>query len=260
MDTFERLIAEVTYLKRQLATMVRHGTVKEVKGDKIRTILGKDKNGKDVLGPWLDTSSHRGGSRERKRWKEGQNVMMLCPNGDVSQALIIPHGPNKDNQSPDHANEDGKDEETYQFENVRTRTTKDGYAIWMQEPKQEGNQQQGQDQQQGQQSGSGDKEGTRPKRTPQKPKADVLLQVTKDGGISGRIGKDVRFSVTKDGAKLKAGSNYTVVTKDSITHNATGNVYVNAGGTPFVNKQWVVGGGGSDPIADNDKVLDQDEG
>ena len=112
----ERMIAEITYLKRIVGTMIRSGTVKEVKVDKLRPLVGKDKNGKDVIGPWLDTSSHRGGSRERKHFKEGQNIMLLCPTGDLAQALIIPHGPNKDHQSPDHANEDGKDEETYQFE------------------------------------------------------------------------------------------------------------------------------------------------
>lgn len=263
MDAMERLIAEVTYLKRQLANMVRPATVHEVKGDKMRAILGKGKDGKEVIGPWLDSSTHRGASRERRAYKKGQNVMLLCPNGDVSQAVVIPHAPNKNHKTPDHANEDGKDEESYQFENVRTRTTKDGYAIWMQEPEKEDDQQQGQDQQQSDQSSSGgdSKEGTRPKRTPQKPKADVLLQVTKDGGISGRIGKDVRFMVTKDGAKLKSGDNYTVVTKDKIVHKASGDIHIEAGGTPYVSKQWVIGGSaGSDPIADNDKVLDQDEG
>lgn len=264
MDTMEMLIMEIARLRQQVGGLVRHGTVHKVKGDKLRAILGKDKNGKDVIGPWLDTAGHRGGSRERKFYKEGQNISMLCPNGDISQAVILPYAPNKKFNTPDHSNEEGQDEESYQLENLRVRKTKNGYAIWLQDPPQEDQQQQGQDGQQSETStnGSDSKEGTRPKRSPQKPKAEgPLLQITKDGGITGRIGKDVRFSVSKDGAKLKAGDNYSVVTKDKIVHKASGDIHIEAGGTPYVSKQWVIGGSaGSDPVSDDDKVLDQDEG
>lgn len=261
-DSMERLIAEVAYLKRMVGNMVQPATVHEVKGDKMRAVIGKDKKGNDVLGPWLDTATHRGGSRERKFFKKGQNIMLLCPSGDLAQAVVLPHGPNKNFKSPDHSNEEGQDEEAYQLDNLRIRRTKNGHAIWLQDPEQEDQQQQDGQQGQQSQSGSESKEGTRPKRTPQKPKADgPLLQISKDGGFTARIGKDVRVAATKDGAKLKAGGNFVTVSKSKIIHKASGDIHIEAGGTPYVSKEWVVGGSaGSDPVTDDDKVLDQDEG
>lgn len=251
MDALDQLIAEVTYLKRIVGGMIRPATVHEVKGDKMRMVIGKDRQGQDVLGPWLDTVSHRGGARERRFFKKGQNVMLLCPNGDLAQATLAPYAPNKNFKSPDHSNTTGQDEETYQLENLRVRKTKAGYAIWLQDPKQDDQQQQQQD--------DPHKEATRPTRQAQEPKADSLIQLSKDGGITGRIGKDVRFSAHKDGAKLKAFGNFSVVTKDKIIHKSSGDVYIHAGGTPYVNKPWQEGSAPGDPVADDDKVIDQDE-
>jgi hypothetical protein len=251
-DSLERIFFELSSLKRQMAAMIRPATVHEVKGDKMRMVVGQDKDGNDVLGPWLDTVNHRGGSRERKFYKKGQNLMLLCPNGDLEQATIAPFAPNKNFKSPDHANDTGQDEEVFQLDNLRVKKTKEGYSIWTQSP----------DDSQQQQPEGNDlkyKEGTPQKRTTQKPKADMLLQLSSEG-ITGRIGKDVRFSASKDGAKLKAGSNFSTVTKDKVVVKASsGDVYVHATGTPYVNKPWQIGDAPDDPVADDDKVLGQEE-
>jgi hypothetical protein len=256
-DSIEQLQFELAQLKRMVGGMVRPAAVHEVKGDKMRMVLGQDKGGQDILGPWLHSSSMRGGGRERKFFKKGQNLMLLCPNGDVSQAVVMPYAPNKDHQAPDHANESGQDEETFQLDDLRVKKTKKGYAIWLQDPKQN-------DQQQGQQGGDqaggsgggSDKEGTAQARQPQQADPRALIQLSNDGGFTARIGKDVRVSASKDGAKLKAGSNFTTVTKDKIIHKASGDVHIDAGGTPYVSKPWQIGPAPSDPVSDDDKVLD----
>jgi hypothetical protein len=230
--------------------MVRPATVHEVKGDKMRMSIGKDKDGQDILGPWLHTTNHRGGARERRFYKKGQSLMMICPNGDLSQASILPYAPNKDFKSPDHANDTGQDEETFQLDDLRVKKTKKGYAIWLQEPQQQ-QQQQGQD--------DPHKEGTPQKRQKQDPKPDAIIQLSKDGGFTGKVG-DVRVAANKDGGKVKAGKNFSTVTKEKIilkTEEGEGHIYVHAKGTPYINKPWEVGDAPEDPVKDDDKVLDE---
>lgn len=251
-DAIDKLMMEVASLRRQVGNMVRPATVHEVKGDKVRMAIGKDKDGKEVLGPWLDTSSLRGGARERRFFKKGQNLMLFCPNGDLTQAVISPYAPNKKFKAPDHANKEGQDEETYQLENLRVRKTKKGYAIWLQDPKQEE-----------QEEGDGDphKESDPKSREPQKPKAKSVINLSNDGGITGRIGTKVRFAASEKGAKLKSGENYIEVTNDNRTIvRSKGNLFAHAEGVLYANKPWILKKGpNQDPIPDDDKVIDQDE-
>lgn len=284
-DQYSRLIFKVAELERRLAGMIRPATVKEVKGDKMRMVIGKDKDGQEVLGPWMDTTNHRGGARERRFYKEGQNLMLIAPNGDLSQAAIAAFAPNKKFRTPDHANKKGQDEETYQLEDMRVKKTKKGYAIWLQQPKQQNQQQQDQ---QGLGGGNDSKTEKPEEHEPQKPDPDAIIQLAKDGGITARVGKDenaMRVAVNKNGAKLKAGDNYVTVTKDGIFIKGkklvmegtdefhlksngdfviNGKVYVkNLAGPPLANPPWEQGekaaNAPSDGVEDDNKVLDEEE-
>lgn len=185
------LIREVADLKRRLAQTVQVGPVKEVKGSKLKMVIGKDMQGQEVLSPWVDTTNHRGGATERRFFKAGQNVTLISVNGDPSQSMVMPYAPNNTFKDPDHANETGQDEEVYQLEDLRVRKTKDGYETWL-----------------------GDKDGAN---------ATHMVRINKDGGITGRIktgSKVTRFAAHKDGAKIRAEdggvAQYLVVTPSQI--------------------------------------------
>ncbi|RZN24776.1 phage baseplate assembly protein V [Bradyrhizobium sp. Leo121] len=130
-DAIDKMMAEIASLRRIVGNMIRPATVHEVKGDKMRMVLGQDKNGQDVFGPWLDTINHRGGARERRFYKKGQNLTLFCPNGDMSQAIVAPFAPNKNFEHPDHANKSGQNEETYQQDTIRSKTKPDAQEFWI---------------------------------------------------------------------------------------------------------------------------------
>lgn len=251
-DQLEKIIFEIANLRRQLSNMVRPATVHEVKGDKMRMVIGRDKNGKDVLGPWLHTSNAMfGGARERRFFKKGQTLSLLCANGDISQAVVLPGGPNKKYEAPDHANETGQDEETYMQGYLRSTKTADGQVVFLQKPEEK----------QDQQEDTDDHKNETPKKRERKaPKPDSLYQLTKDGGFTARIGKDMRVAANKTGAKIKAGNNvFVTVTKDKLVIKCDKDVFIHASGTPWVNKPFEQADGPSDPVADDNKVLNEDE-
>lgn len=286
-ESYQRLLQEVTYLKQRLDSMVVDGPVKEVKGDKIRVTLGKDSEGKEILSPWIHTSHMRGGSRERRFYKEGQNVRLFSPTGDIRQAMLTPYAPNEKFKAPDHANDSGQDEETYQFKNLRIRQKDKAYELWLDDSDGEEQQQQsgsgsgsgsgsssgsssgsGQQSQQkkkekprvrffmekdggarislykGQQGGSGSSGGSQQE---QKPEVDMHLH--EKNGVTVKIGEKVtlksngksvtgiydknRFMVSDKGAKLKADTDFAVVTKGGL----------------ICSKDWVKG---QDPMPDGD--------
>src|SRR4051812_19565560 len=114
-EDYQRLVHELSELKRQMAGTFQVGTVHEVDGDKLRMVIGKDKDGKEVLSPWLNTSNHRGGATEQRFYKKGQTLGMVCPGGDVAQGMIAPYAPNKNFKRPEHADSSGQGEESYQL-------------------------------------------------------------------------------------------------------------------------------------------------
>lgn len=203
MNYIQQIIRHVSEVTRAaLGNMIRVGTVHEVKGEKLRMVIGKDNDGKDVLSPWLNTTMFRGGARESRFFKKGQNIAILMPGGDPRQGILIPYAPNKDFLRPDHSNGKGQDEETYQLDDLRVKKTKDGYDIWLQPPKKK--QQQGEVQKlpEHQSDASG--------------QAKMKFRLNNNGGITGRVGK-VRFATHKDGAKIKfEKKQWVVVTKDNI--------------------------------------------
>jgi hypothetical protein len=212
-DDYQKLFAQLSDLRRQLANTHQVGTVHEVKGTKLRMLLGKNADGKEVLSPWLNTNSMRGGAREQRFFKKGQNLSLFCPNGDVAQGIIQPYAPNKNFKTPEHADGSGQDEESYQLADYREKQTKEGYDNWLQpdEEEKEGGQQGGQ---QGGGGGGGQKQ--QKKGHVGGDKAVMKSRMNKDGGITHRVGKDVRVAAHKDGAKLRAGSDWVVVKKGKI--------------------------------------------
>src|SRR4029077_13616041 len=95
-EDYQRLLHEVSNLKRQLANTHMTGTVHEVKGTKLRMVIGKDSDGKEILSPWLNTSNHRGGATEQRFYKKGQTLSLLSPGGDIRQGCIAPFAPSKE--------------------------------------------------------------------------------------------------------------------------------------------------------------------
>ena len=110
-EDYQKIMNELSSLKRQMADMFQVGTVHEVKGTKLRMSIGKDSKGKDILSPWLNTNNMRGGAREQRFYKKGQTLSMLCPNGDLTQGMITPYAPNKDFPTPEQADGSGQGEE-----------------------------------------------------------------------------------------------------------------------------------------------------
>lgn len=131
-DDMQLLIAEVADLKRRLANVNRVGSVHEVKAangeQKIRVKIGVDSDGKPMLSPWLFTSNQRGQHREEHKYDVGQNVMLMSPDGDFSQALVTPHSESNKHQRPDHATDE---HETYQFDTTRETKGDDFKEAWL---------------------------------------------------------------------------------------------------------------------------------
>ena len=118
---------------RQMADTFQVGTVHEVKGTKMRMVIGKDKDGKDDAVAWLNTSQHRGGATEQRFYKKGQTLV-----DDLSErrrraghdrAVCAEQG---FQDAGARRRLSGQDEESYQLEDYRAKQTKDGYDQWLQ--------------------------------------------------------------------------------------------------------------------------------
>lgn len=200
MNHYQRLVKSIADLQRQMANVMRYGVIEEIKGDKVRVNLGKNHLGDDVISPWLNNGDLRGGSRVRRFYKKGQNVMVFSPNGDMRQAMFTPFAPNKNFLHPDHTKSD-QDEETYQLEDLRIRQTKEGYTIWLLKPDQE--------------KPSGHvKKLPEPKDDSDKP-PEMMIKLNKQGGITARIGK-MCMAVHEMGAKIKANKDWVVVVDGKV--------------------------------------------
>ncbi len=203
-EDYQKVIQELSSLKRRAAQTFQVGTVHEVKGTKLRMVVGKDGNGKDVLSPWLNTANHRGGATEQRFYKKGQTLSVICPNGDITQGMIAPFAPNKNFKTPEQADGSGQDEESYQLENYRQKQTKDGVDMWLQDSEKEQQQQSGGQQGQKQQK-KGHVGGA---------KAKLKSRMNASGGITHRIGTDSRLAAHQKGAKLRTKKDWVVVTTD----------------------------------------------
>jgi hypothetical protein len=188
----QKIVKQLGELRRQVSQTVRPGTVTHVEKDRIRLSMGKDAGGQDVLSPWLPIGGTlNAGATERRQYRVGQNVMMFAPGGDPSAALVMPHDVNEKNPPPNQADPvEQKKGESYQLGGLHVSKTKDTYDIFLNDDENEGGGGgQGGQQQGGQQGG-------------QVSEPKVMFRLNKDGGFTARIGKDVRVSCNKKGAKL----------------------------------------------------------
>jgi hypothetical protein len=195
MDAMQRIFFNLADVRRRMANTFVVGTVHEVNGDQLRMVIGKSKDGKEILSPWLDTSNHRGGATESRFYKKGQTLQVIAPNGDISQGSIAPYAPSKQFKRPEHANKNSEGEESYQLDDYRQKHTKEGIDMWLQ----------------GGGGGKGSKEGHTGG-----DKATLKIRMNKDGGFTGRVGKDSRVAAHKQGAKIRSKSDWVVVTDGQI--------------------------------------------
>jgi len=212
-DDYQRLLGQIADLRKQMSDQFKVGTVHEVKGTKLRMKLGQDKDGKDILSPWLNTTNMRGGAREQRFYKKGQNLSIFSPGGDLAQGMLAPFAPNKDFKTPEHADGSGQDEESYQQDDYRGKQTKEGHDHWLQPDEDEKKQQQQGSQQSG---GGGGGKKQQKKGHVGGDKAIMKARMNKDGGHTLRVGKDSRIASHKDGAKIRMGSDWVVVKKGKI--------------------------------------------
>ena len=211
---YQKIMSELSSLRKQMAETFKVGTVHEVRGTKLRMSLGKNKDGKDILSPWLNTSNMRGGAREQRFYKKGQTLSIISPNGDISQGMLAPYAPNKDFKTPEHADGSGQDEESYQLDEYRAKQTKEGHDQWLQDEEKEQQSKSGDSDKGGGGGGGGQKQ--QKKGHTGGDKAKLKTRLHKEGGITHRIGKDVRVAAHQKGAKLRASSDWVVVEKGRI--------------------------------------------
>lgn len=281
---YQDLLREISELKRMVGSMVRKGSVHQQDGESLRFNLGPDENGKDTLTGWIRMSQPHGNGRY-SRWfgepKEGgqggqggaqsgsgsggyqgggQNVLLFCPGGDLTQAVPMPYGPNENYQRPENATKDGKDGEFYQQKSHFRSYTPDTWEHWHEE--EEGGGQGGQGGSGGGSSGGSGGQGgqgqQKERKTGQGGKAKFKQRGSKDGGLTGRIGDKVRYAAHEKGAKVWTKNSWHAAVGESEgnhTYNqAKGNVYVRAGKEPIVNKPWVIMNSPDEPIPNDNNA------
>jgi hypothetical protein len=193
-NELSRLIQDVAEMQRRTAGGVHQGSVAEVKGDKLRVAWGKDPDGKPVLSPWLDTSNHRGGARERRFYKKGQNVTIDTVNGEMDEsATVSPDAPNEKFKPPDHADDTGEEAETYQLGELHSTKKGDTYEVFLREEREE--------------DGQGRLRAAKP--------PSMKFRINKSGGVSGQVG-EARFAAHEKGAKLRMGDQWVAITREGI--------------------------------------------
>ena len=238
---FQQLLLEQRERFRRESYADRVGRVHEVRGDKVRVVLGGTPE-KPMLSPWLHTTLMRGGARERRFFRKGQTVRLSCPGGDLRQATVTHYAESDYYPAPDHADDAGEDSETYQLGRTRFTQTEDTSETWLAEDESQQPNVQGTGVVKGEQR---QQAGGQQQKSPGSP-ASILRQ-NRDGGITGRVGTDSRFAAHKKGAKTKAGSKvYMVMSKDDeqiIAHTEK---------EPVINKPWVIEDK-PDPIPDDNK-------
>ena len=110
-NAHQRMLHDLAETKRRVATSDRMGTVHEVKQaggeQKIRVEYGVDHEGKPVVGPWINTTDHRGATREQQQFKKGQNVRISGVDADYRQATVTPAGEGDSFPQPDSAADHG---------------------------------------------------------------------------------------------------------------------------------------------------------
>ena len=280
------------------------------KGDMIRVNFGKGSDGKEQLSQWIPhCGAFNGQTRSRtplsdKKGQQGggaggaggaggggggsgggaggaggggggeqgggQTITMICPNGDMSQAFTIPGAPNKNHAPPDHANETGKDEETWQHEDNRSSKGKDGADYWLEEPENKewkdpredsggggggaggaGGSGGGAGGAGGQQGQQGQQDG---KRKVGGDKAKMKYRMNEKGGFTWRMKTDTRVACHEKGSKLKTKKGFIVAGKDGENIlQCEKNLYCDGKQQNYVSKPWQIKQSPKDPVPDDDE-------
>jgi len=149
----------------------------------------------------------RGGARERRRFEPGQTVRISSPGGDMRAATVTHWAENDQYNAPNHADDAGHESETYQQGGLRTTKTDDTVEHWLGENDRQQDQGQGGGQQSQGQSG-----GQKRQKSPGTP--NLITRMNESGGITHRVVKsDARLAVHQDGAKIRVGNSFMVITK-----------------------------------------------
>jgi hypothetical protein len=245
VDQFHKLLMQVAKASNHNGMSERDGYVHEVKGDKMRAVIGIKPDGSPMLSPWTSTSDHRGGSRERNQYVKGQNVRLSAPGGDYRQATLSPGAHGKSFPAPAHADQINGD--SYQSGKIRKSTNRvggdqGGEASGNQPDGQQSGGQQSGDQQKDQkhfdESWIADQDDNAPAHQDQSGKPEngsssgkdgsssdgsgqqqsdakpiMKQRMHEEGGLTGRVGKDAdstaRYAAHEKGAKLKFGKDAT---------------------------------------------------
>lgn len=123
-ETIDKLLFWQAELERRLALQVVPGKIKK----------GDPKKGY-VVDIGFDTheipdGGHAGGGADHAPFKEGQQVTLLCPGGDLANAFVIPGGFHEDNpRLSDSADEDIRAARGEKDKRKQLRTTKDEAAL-----------------------------------------------------------------------------------------------------------------------------------
>lgn len=99
-------------LQARVERMFRPGKVTDVDAAKglYRQEIGTDaETGEPIKGPWVPVSQTAGGRKSHSMPSVGQGMMMISPDGDLSQAFGIPHHWSDSNPSPSQSGDEDVD-------------------------------------------------------------------------------------------------------------------------------------------------------
>jgi phage baseplate assembly protein gpV len=263
LDPYDKVLFQIAEAHRIAASSDRDGYVHEIQKDKMRICMGIRPDGSPWLSPWVSTSDHRGGSRERDMYKVGQNVRMSSPGGDHRQAIVSPGSESTSFPAPDVADQylDSNQQpyaKTHQIGNLmiahigpKNAGDPSSYEVWMAPAATTPAHQEQTGQTQaagGAPAGEGgstadttaDSAGGASDQTQQATPAaastpatpTMKFSISETNGIIGSFGTDaaISFSANSGGATLTAGKNTVVATKTAVNVNAPNNpVTINAG-------------------------------
>ena len=241
-DPQELMMFELLEHRRITANSDRVGYVQEINKDKIRVCMGYHKDGSPWLTPWLHTTDHRGGTRERDVYAVGQSVRVSAPGGDFRQATITPWAESQPYPAPAHADNYVKNNVPYaktgqhgqlrwsvigpqpqsnsggsgggtSFEEDDASSGDIAFEFWVSDSDDGAPQWQ---QPSGQPTAS--TSAVQPTQQQQlKPGNPTMkLRVSQNGYITGRVGSNIRFAAHSSGAKIKAGSHFVIATPQHL--------------------------------------------
>jgi len=222
LDQFHKIVFDLAKANVHHGKSERDGYVHEVKGDKMRVVMGYKPDGSPWLSPWLHTFNHRGGTRERLQYQKGQNVRISAIGTDYRQATVAPGPVSKSFPAPAHANSITGD--TFQAGKLRISSNRpdqngggDGehfHDIWI--AKEDDNPPQHQDQTGPEDQGSGDSSSQQQSSQQQQQQSGgepaMKIRVSEKGYLTGVVtdgNNKIRFAAHKQGAKLKFSSGST---------------------------------------------------